>query len=314
MRKLLSLCRAWPIAVVGALLGANACRADNSNGAVAAVVGTTGGLGGAGAIASGMAGMGGMAGIGGMAGMDGVAGMGGMAGMAGTGGMGGTGGMTGMSGAPTGTGGQPAGGTAGAGAGGAGAASGSGTGGQVATGAGGEGGSSEPEGINVYFSEYIEGVAVATNAVEIFNAGSGPVDLASCSVSQHDNGASAPSSTFNLTGSLASGNVFVLCSQNASTAGWACDMTTAAVYNFVITGNDAVSLRCGGVLLDVVGVIGDDPAGGAWTDGALSTQDQALRRLCTVTRGSPSGNAALQAEWDGPGDDDATDLGQYDCP
>ena len=94
--------------------------------------------------------------------------------------------------------------------------------------------------------------------------------------------------------------------------GASCDETTAALN---INGDDAVELVCAGQRFDVFGRIGEDPGFG-WIGGGLSTQDQTLRRKCSVTMGDVDGSNPFDpsVEWDGFPTDTFGDLGAYGCP
>ncbi len=65
-------------------------------------------------------------------------------------------------------------------------------------------------------------------------------------------------------------------------------------------GNDAVVLRNGTTILDVIGQIGFNP-GTEWGSGLTSTADNTLRRKATICAGDPDGSNAFDpsVEWDG---------------
>ena len=65
-------------------------------------------------------------------------------------------------------------------------------------------------------------------------------------------------------------------------------------------GDDAVVLRKGTTMLDVIGQIGFDP-GTEWGTGVTSTADNTLRRKPTIIAGDPNGADAFDpsVEWDG---------------
>ena len=170
---------------------------------------------------------------------------------------------------------------------------------------------------NLYFSEYIEGSS-NNKAVEIYNAGTADVSLDGCAVQIFSNGASSPGTTIALMGTLVPGGVYTVCHSMIDTghsmwpSGYACDRSHGGL---TFNGDDAVALVCSGVTLDVIGQIGFDP-GNAWTGGGLSTLDQTLRRMCTVTAGDPDGSDAFDpsAEWEGFATDDMSGLGSRGCP
>jgi hypothetical protein len=122
-------------------------------------------------------------------------------------------------------------------------------------------------------SEYVEGSA-SYKALEL--RATTPVSLVGCELARYSNGAASASRHIALDGTLAAGEVWVLCSSTLATLlGDTCDRSTALDFN----GNDAVALECGGVTLDVLGVVGSDPKTG-WSGEGASTLNQTLRRRC----------------------------------
>ncbi|HEX5583986.1 endonuclease, partial [Gaiella sp.] len=127
-----------------------------------------------------------------------------------------------------------------------------------------------------------------------------PVDLAAggYSVQMFFNGGSSAGLTIDLTGTVADGDVYVLAQSSADPAILAqADLTNGSGW---FNGDDAVVLRKGGTVLDVIGQIGADP-GSEWGSGLTSTADDTLRRKTTVTAGDPNGSDAFDpsVEWDG---------------
>jgi predicted extracellular nuclease len=153
---------------------------------------------------------------------------------------------------------------------------------------------------DVFFSEYIEGSSF-NKAVEIFNGTGSPIDLAigGYTLELYSNGAASPSQTVGLSGTVADGDVFVVARADADAAIVAqADQLAPAVINF--NGDDAVALRNGDALVDVIGQIGFDP-GAEWGTGAASTADNTIRRKPTVEAGDTNGSDPFDpaAEWDG---------------
>ena len=74
----------------------------------------------------------------------------------------------------------------------------------------------------------------------------------------------------------------------------------------------AVELVCSGTTLDVIGQIGFDP-GVEWGTDDASTQNNTIRRKCTVTDGDPDGSDAFDpaVEWDGFPQDTFDNLGSH---
>lgn len=152
----------------------------------------------------------------------------------------------------------------------------------------------------LFFSEYVEGSSF-NKAIEIFNGTGAAIDLAAngYTLELYSNGAAAPSQVLSLTGTIADGDVLVLAHPSADGAILAeADGTSGSVINF--NGDDAVVLRKGGAVIDVIGQIGEDP-GSQWGSGLASTADNTLRRAETVLEGDTDGSDAFDpaTEWEG---------------
>ncbi|HEX2766130.1 MAG TPA: lamin tail domain-containing protein [Candidatus Limnocylindria bacterium] len=152
---------------------------------------------------------------------------------------------------------------------------------------------------DLFFSEYVEGSS-NNKALEIYNGTGASVDLgaAGYNIQQFSNGNSTAGLTINLSGTVADGDVFVLAHASAAADVLAvADQTSSAG---LFNGDDALVLRKGTTVLDVIGQVGFDP-GDEWGSGLTSTLDNTLRRKPTVTDGDPIGNDAFDpsVEWDG---------------
>jgi hypothetical protein len=171
----------------------------------------------------------------------------------------------------------------------------------------------EPGG--VFFSEYVEGSS-NNKAVEIYNGVGEAIDLSTCSVLVYANGNAEPSSTIGLNNgqdgvvAVDAGGTYVLCNGRADeNLAPLCDQTSGALS---FNGDDAVSLVCDGVTVDVFGQIGMDP-GAAWEAGDISTVNRTLRRQCDIILGDDLGDDAFDpsAEWDGLAQDTFDGLGSH---
>jgi predicted extracellular nuclease len=152
---------------------------------------------------------------------------------------------------------------------------------------------------DLFFSEYIEGSS-NNKALEIFNGTGATVDLAAAgyNVQMHFNGNPAASLTVNLIGTVEAGNVYVLAQASASAAILAeANQTNGSSW---FNGDDAVVLRKGTAIIDVIGQIGFDP-GTEWGTGFTSTADNTLRRKAGIVAGDTDGADAFVPadEWDG---------------
>jgi uncharacterized protein len=163
----------------------------------------------------------------------------------------------------------------------------------------------------LFFSEYIEGTS-NNKALEIYNATGAAIDLAASgyNVQMFFNGNSAAGLTINLTGIVAIDDVYVLAHSSANATILAqADQTNGAGW---FNGDDAVVLRKGTTVIDVIGQIGFDP-GTEWGSGLLSTADNTLRRKTEVCSGDPDGSNPFDpsTEWDGFATDTFDGLGAH---
>ncbi|HET9241933.1 MAG TPA: Ig-like domain-containing protein [Gaiella sp.] len=151
----------------------------------------------------------------------------------------------------------------------------------------------------LFFSEYIEGSS-NNKALEISNDTGAAIELGTggYNVQMFFNGSATAGLTINLTGTVADDDVFVLAHSSADAAILAqADQTNGAGW---FNGDDAVVLRKGATVVDVIGQIGLDP-GTEWGSGLTSTADNTLRRKASVSAGDPDGANAFDpgVEWDG---------------
>lgn len=163
----------------------------------------------------------------------------------------------------------------------------------------------------LFFSEYIEGSS-NNKALEIYNATGASIDLAAggYNIQMFFNGNASAGLTINLTGIVADGDVYVIAhsSANATILAQADQTNGAGWYN----GDDAVVLRKGTTVIDVIGQIGVDP-GSEWGAGLISTADNTLSRKNAVCAGDPDGSNPFDPsiEWDGFATDTSNGLGTH---
>jgi uncharacterized protein len=150
----------------------------------------------------------------------------------------------------------------------------------------------------LFFSEYVEGSGF-NKALEIYNPTTATVDLTAYTVRLFANGAAAPTSSQQLTGTLAAGATLVLCNPSI-TVTTPCQVLSGTLNH---NGDDAFTLEKNAVVVDAFGQVGFDP-GAFWglAGSGLVTQDATLRRKAGITRGSvpPAAPAVwdLGAQWD----------------
>lgn len=166
----------------------------------------------------------------------------------------------------------------------------------------------------LYFSEYAEGSS-NNKAFEIYNPPGADADLTACEVRFYFNGNVVVGNTVPLVGAIAADDVFVVCDDGIDAAVFdpmGCDILAAGSF---FNGDDALELVCSGITLDVIGEIGFDP-GAEWVVGGVGTQNETIRRDCTVTMGDANGGDVFDPsiEWVTFMQNDFSDFGQYVCP
>ncbi|MCC6622784.1 MAG: lamin tail domain-containing protein [Deltaproteobacteria bacterium] len=154
-------------------------------------------------------------------------------------------------------------------------------------------------GADLFLSEYLEGPTGYNKALEITNATGRAVDLAGYAIWKITNGGTwGETAPLALSGTLEAGASFVLCHTSASaTILAACDLASGTS-TMEFNGDDALALARQGVIIDVIGVEGDDP-GDAFAAGGVAdaTKDHRLVRRAAVVEGSADWGAAA-GQWD----------------
>jgi len=161
---------------------------------------------------------------------------------------------------------------------------------------------------DLFFSEYIEG-SNFNKALEIYNGTGAPVDLSAYKVELYSNGSATVSQSMTLSGTLASGEVYVIANTGAHADILAVtDATNNSVINF--NGDDAIALRKGTDLIDVIGRIGELAI---WGTEPVTTKDHTLRRKETICQGDPDGSDPFDPsiEWDGYPNNTFDGLGEH---
>jgi hypothetical protein len=182
--------------------------------------------------------------------------------------------------------------------------------GAAATGSGGSPPDEPPEPLprTLLISEYAEGSAGNKKALEL--ASLVEETLLGCEVEVFANGALDPSASWSLDGSVTPETPYLLCTKELSAAleGVSCSREAALTFN----GDDAVVLRCGDQIVDVLGQVGTRPDK-QWGAGDSRTADMTLRRACSVQVGDPleSDEFDPSLEWIPAGADEFSGLGQH---
>ena len=136
---------------------------------------------------------------------------------------------------------------------------------------------------DLIISEYVEGSSY-NKAIEIYNGTVSAIDLGASGykINIYYNGSSTATTSISLTGTLQSGDVFVIANSSASEAILSVADQFSGSLDF--NGDDAVALMKGSAFVDVIGQVGFDP-GTQWGSDLTSTADNTIRRKATVTTG-----------------------------
>lgn len=135
---------------------------------------------------------------------------------------------------------------------------------------------------DLIISEYVEGSdSNLDNAIELYNGTGEDIDLSTYKLEIYRSGSAIPNTTITLSGTLASGDTYVIVNDQAPQEMLdLADFITVMRYN----GDDAIALVNGTTLIDVFGVIGEDP-GVAWTwaGGGSSMEKTLVRNASTLS-------------------------------
>ncbi len=144
----------------------------------------------------------------------------------------------------------------------------------------------------LFFSEYLEGSG-NNKALEIYNPTTSTINLSGYSILSFANGSATATATYNLSGEIASNDVYVVANGSATAEVLAIANATNNICQF--NGNDAMALAFNGNVIDVIGEIGVNP-GTFWAVGSGSTLDNTLVRNASVTEPTVSWTAS-QTQW-----------------
>lgn len=160
-----------------------------------------------------------------------------------------------------------------------------------------------------FFSEYIEGSS-NNKAIEIFNPTQNSIDLSNYEIRKYVNGSTSPT-TVNLSGTVASNDVFVIAnSSSAATLLAQSDMQNNTIASF--NGDDALELYdvVNSRVIDVIGQVGVDP-GSSWTVGSGSTANHTLVRMNTIKKGTDVWVGVVDQQWNVLPSDNFSDIGTH---
>lgn len=181
----------------------------------------------------------------------------------------------------------------------------------------------------LFYSEYVEGSS-HSKALEIYNPTANSVVLTNYKIARYSNGNTAISDSYDLTGTVASKDVYVVTNGVATDPGDGafCDPALYAMADehsqpaypspLHMNGDDAITLELisTGAILDIIGKVGEDP-GTAWADGngAWWTVNHSLIRKSSILGGVTTNPTVFDptVQWDSLPENTWTNLGQHTC-
>ena len=194
----------------------------------------------------------------------------------------------------------------------------------------------------LFISEYVEGPG-NNNAIEIYNPTNSSIDLAGYIINRYSNGASSGPESWQLGGTIASGDVIVIGNGQIDSVWvstyWSlpvdpsfysildlhCNGDYDANSTFYFNGDDAMTLEKNGNIIDIFGKVGEDP-GSAWTDdvtagytdangGTWWTKRQTLIRKPSVKIGVTQNPILFNptSEYDSLPDATYSEMGSHTC-
>ena len=176
---------------------------------------------------------------------------------------------------------------------------------------------------DLFISEVSDASSGSSSLIEIFNGTAGTINLANYSIRIFNNGSATPSTTANLTGTLASGSIHVI-----SVGTTSCDLTgnglsgglphqtfnSAGGINFDNNSSDAIELynNTTSTSIDVFGELGSS----TWANGLGIGGDGVNYRRQNTASPLPSTVWDItqwdEIDWTGCADSDYSDFGTYD--
>ncbi|MEN0005275.1 MAG: lamin tail domain-containing protein, partial [Bacteroidota bacterium] len=160
---------------------------------------------------------------------------------------------------------------------------------------------------DLFISEYMEG-SDQNRCLEIYNPTGEPITLTGVyRIAIASNGGPVDR-TVNLDGSIAPGEVFVICDPDQN-LGITTDQTDNDIF---FTGDDAIALQKNTTDIDVIGQIGFDP-GSRWDVNGVRTKERTLRRKSAIVSGDADGSDTFDpsAEWDSFSQNTADGFGEH---
>ncbi len=164
----------------------------------------------------------------------------------------------------------------------------------------------------LFFSEYIEGSS-NNKALEIFNNTDTDIDMTRVTIERYNNGGTEDPGSYTLFGTLVPQDVYVVANSGADQAilDIADDIVNSGAtwYN----GDDVLILYLDGIIVDVIGLLGEDP-GSSWGTDPCTTGEHTLVRKMEICSGDIIVDDPFDPaiEWDCYDQDDFSFLGFHD--
>lgn len=153
---------------------------------------------------------------------------------------------------------------------------------------------------DLFISEYIEGSSF-NKAIELYNPTPSTINLTGYTLKRFSNGSPTVTATFNLSGSVLPGDVYVIImplSNSPDPALVAARDTANTIVNY--NGDDAMLLQnANGDSLDIIGQIGVDPGISWLVNSSDSTANMTLVRKPGIHNGTTNWAASAAGEWIG---------------
>ena len=167
----------------------------------------------------------------------------------------------------------------------------------------------------LFISEYLEG-SNGTKALELFNPSENVIDLSEYSISQYANGVLNATNTLQLSGALLPMNTYVISNPTQGGSAGTADPQVLQRANLIhpianFNGNDALELWHNDTLIDVIGVVGENPGSSVgWPVGNTSTTDVDMVRRYDIQ--SPATNWAVSSQqWNTFSNETISNLGNH---
>ncbi len=150
---------------------------------------------------------------------------------------------------------------------------------------------------DLMFSEYIEGGSY-NKAIELYNPTDSAIDLSNYTINVYMNGDTEPTKSLTLSGTLAAGEVYVICNSGiVETTKPNCDLEDNNIANF--NGDDVLEITKNGDRVDMFGVIGAD---------SNYAKDHTYRRVTTIDKPN---RVYTTSEWEELAKDTLDGLGTH---